>query len=632
MLEFIRERAQGWLAKLILALVTIPFALWGVDSYLRHSGAGDNIATVDGHGITSQEFARSLREQQDVLRKRLGASFDPALLETVDAKHAVLENLINQRLLADEAGRQGLLVSDARLAGIIAQVPAFQEDGKFSAERYEAMLRSQNMTPAIFEARVRREMSSQQLLNAISSNVLVSHAVTDRLISIAEQQREVSQAVIATEQFMGQVKIDQAAVKAYYDAHLKEFAVPEQVRLQYVVLSQDALVPQMQASEEEIAQYYAEHKNQYIEPEERKASHILITLAPNASQADVAAARSKANDILKQAIQNPASFGELAKKYSQDPGSAAHGGDLGFFARGAMVKDFDDTVFQMKDGEIRGPVRSEFGFHIIKLTGIKPGKTVPLSQVHDEIALAVEKRKAARKYIDAAETFSNMVYEQSNSLKPVAEALKLSIQTSPWVNRQGGVEGVAGNPKLLKAVFSDDILKNGRNTEAVEVAPNTLVSARLIEHKPATTKPYAEVAAAISQKLQRDAAAKLAVQKGQELLAELKQGKTPSVAWAAAQTITRQHAQGMSGEVISQAYKADVNKLPAFTGIETPQGYTLLRISRVIDATGVDDAKRRAYQQELAKLAGNEVTTAYLASLRADASIKIKQDALKAQQ
>lgn len=630
MLEVIRKYAHSWLAKLILALITIPFAMWGVDSYMKYGGDEGVVARVGDQKIGRQEFDRMLREQEQRLRGMLGANFDPAMMERAEVRRPLLDNLINQRVLLQEAARTGWVPSDAELATVIAGIPAFQQDGKFAKGRYEAALREQGLTPQAFEARLRQEMMVGQLRDSIIDSALVSQTVLGRMIRISEQQREVSRADFTPEQFLAQAKVEPAALRSYYDKHQDEFRLPEQLRLEYVVLSVSELIKQVTVSDEEIKKYYAEHASRYGEPEQRRASHILITFPANVTPAEKAAAHAKVDEILVQLRRNPEKFAELARQHSQDPGSAAQGGDLGFFGRGAMTKPFEEAAFGMKAGEIAGPVESQFGVHLIRLTAVRPARTTPLERVRDDIAQELKKQQAGRKFAEAAESFSNMVYEKPDSLRPAAQAFGLEVQTSGWLARKGGENGLLGNEKLLQAAFAEDALKHKRNTEAIEAAPNTLISARVVDYQAASLRPFTEVSAELGQRLQREQAAALAVTQGKAVLAQLQEGKSaPQLPWSAPQTLSRQHAQGLSQAAVSRAFAVEFRTLPAYTGLENPQGgFTLLRISRVIEADAIDDAKKKAYAERVRQITAQENFAAYLQSLKDRSEITIVQQGL----
>lgn len=568
------------------------------------------------------------------MRSLLKEAYDPAMLDKPEAKLTVLESMINQRLLTAEAGRNNLLIPDAEVAAVIGGIEAFRQDGKFSQPRYEMLLRQQGMSPLMFEMRVRQELAAQLLRHPYAETAFLPRSIVERFIQIYDQQREVSLVRFAPEQYAAQVKLDSNALKAYYDAHHAEFAVPEQVRLEYATLSVEVLVPQMSVSDDEIKRYFDENARRFQEPEERQASHILINVAANASAGEREAAKKKADQVYQEARQNPGKFAEMAKKYSQDPGSAAQGGDLGMFGRGAMVKPFEEAVFQMTVDELRGPVQSDFGYHIIKLTGIKPAKGKSVEQARDEIALEVKRQKAGKKFAEVAESFSNLVYEQPDSLKPAADAVKQSVQTSAWVAplSKGGAPGNAllNNEKLLHAVFSQEVLKSRRNTEAIEVAPNTLVAARVIEHKPESVKPLEQVAAQIEARLKREQAMQLAIKDGKAKLAQFQQGNATELNWSTAQMISRQSPLDISPANLPAVFKADTSKLPAHVGVESQRdGYTLYRISRVVEAGQPDAAKVKAFADNLRQLVAQEGFNAYLASLKQKAKVTIRKENLE---
>jgi peptidyl-prolyl cis-trans isomerase D len=471
------------------------------------------------------------------------------------------------------------------------------------------------------------------LESALGAANFVPQASVDRMIAIGEQQREFSQAPFLPDHFLAAVKVDPADVKAYYDANKAEFEVAEQVRLEYITLSPDVLARDVAVTPEEIAKHYRDHEQDFGQPEERRASHILITSAKGAPENERKAAQAKAESLARQAKQSPDKFAELAKQHSQDPGSAANGGDLGYFGRGAMVKPFEDAAFAMKMNEISGPVESEFGFHIIRVTGIKPGKTMSQEEAAPKIEQELRKQKAGRKFAEVAETFSNLVFEQGDSLKPAADQFKLQTQRTDWIKRKGGEPAFPVNDKMLASVFSDDVLKNKRNTEAIEVAPNTLVSARVIEHKPATLRSFEEVSADISKKLQRKQASDLAVKAGKEALAKLQKGEDPGVTWGVPLALSRQRPAGLPDFAVRPAFQADTSKLPAYVGVENPRGgYLILRIGKVIDAPPATEAQRRLYGDQLRQLLAQEQLNAFLASAKAEEGVTLRPERVEKKQ
>jgi peptidyl-prolyl cis-trans isomerase D len=613
------------LVQLLLALMVLPFAFWGIDSYRRGESAAQDVAKVAGQKITLQEFSQAQREQQERLRELLGGKYDPAMLDTPAQRAELLDQLIQQKLLAVQAVKSNLVVTDQQLRDIIVSLPAFQESGKFSKARYDAMLRAQGMNDVIFEARLRRDVELQQLNTAVGDSVIVGKTQVARFLAIEGQQREVSEALLSMEQFAREVKLEPDAVKVYYDTHPGEFVVPEQVRAEYAVLNAEVLAAQEIVSEADMRSWYDGNVRAKFEAR--------------------MAAKKQAEDLLAQLRQAPDKFAELAKKYSQDPGSKDNGGDLGFFARGAMVKPFEDAVFKLKPGQFSGIVESSFGFHIIKLTEIKPAKdgqpeerrashiliTAPAVKDFQDMRAEIEKelktQRLRKRFAEAAESFSNLAYEQPDSLQPIADKFKLKLQQSDFLTRKAGpAAGALNNQKIIDALFAPDSLKNKHNTEAVEAGPETMVVARVLEHKPAAPKPLEQVKAEIAKKLTDEQAMQLAVKRGKEKFGELQQGKDAGLSWGAPKMLSRQGKPELNPAALELVFRADTSKLPAYQGAELPgRGYGIYRISRVVDAPSVDAAGEKQLKQQLDRLAAQEQAAAYIANLRAAAKIEINR-------
>ncbi|NDU92488.1 MAG: peptidylprolyl isomerase [Ferrovum sp.] len=636
MLEKFRVMSQTWVAKVILALITIPFALFGVEYYFRQAGGGaDTVAKVDGYAITQTEFTDNLRNQLERMQAGLrDPRLDPALLDTPELRREALAALVNRRLLTGYADRVRLTVPDTLLVNEISQVEAFQEDGKFSRARYEEILRSKGLTPALFESRLRDDLKIQLVQESLAATQWLPQVAVDAFLTLNDQSRELSVAEIPLGAFLGQVKIDESTVKQYYDAHLDRFNVPERVKVQYLVLTADQLAQDVVVTPQEIAKAYADPANQarWGGGETRRASHILITVPPRATDAQRNAAREQAQKVLAEAQAHPDQFAALAKKYSQDPGSSPQGGDLGYFGHGVMAQSFEAAVFGMKSGEVRGPVETEFGFHIIKLTDIKAGKVRSLAEVTPQLTQELRKQHAAQRFAEVAENFSNLVYEQSTSLKPAADKLKLTIKDSGWITRGGAAEApLLNNPKLLNALFSTESTQDGRNTQAIEVAPNTLVAAHVVAYEPSVARPFAEVKGAIGEMLQREEAAKLVRQEGEARLADLKAGKTVVLTWSAIRQLTRRSALsgGLPSAVVTPAFQVSTTHLPAYTGAVLPTGsYILVRVTQVTPGNPTDATKRKQAETGLTRAYGDATMSSFMAGLRKTADVRLVNKAV----
>lgn len=613
----------------MLAVFLLPFAFFGVDSYFRSGSGASELATVGKYTITQREFNRALQDRQEVILRLTSGQADKALLEGPELRASVLDNLIQQRLVLDRAVRSGMAVGDQQLQAMIRELPAFQQDGKFSLELYEQFIRRQGKTPLIFEAELRQDMILQHMNDAFSGSTFVPRGVSERTLRLLEQQREASTARIEPETFIAQVKLGPDQAKEYYGANAEEFRVPEQARVAYVALAAESLIAEIQIDPEEVRTAYEARRGEFEAKEERQAAHILIAVDSIARSEVKNAARARAQELYEQIKKNPGRFAELAKKYSQDPGSAEKDGDLGWFSRGTMVKAFDDAVFKMTPGEISPPVETDFGFHVIKLAGTRGGKARSFEEMRGALELDLKKTRVARKYAEVAEHFNNVVFEQFDTLKPAAELAQSPIRESGWITRDSAEDPRLNNPKLRQAIFSDEVLKNKRNTEAVEVAPGVLVAARVIGHKPSIIRPFDEVKAEIEKKLIRRQAAQLAVQEGRELLEQVKQGKDVKVQWGAPQLVTRSDVKGLAEPVALQVFRAPTATLPAYAGVEIPDGgFALIRVSRVVEAEKIEPEKNKALTESLRELQGQEEMRAFIESLKSKTPVKVGKDAL----
>ncbi|MDQ8022571.1 MAG: SurA N-terminal domain-containing protein [Moraxellaceae bacterium] len=605
------------IVQIFLALITIPFALWGLESYTNLSDTAGGVAAKVGKSeISEAELKDALSRQQEQLREQYG----PAAAEIAQStafRTGVLDRLINERAVNDKVNSARLLVPDALVRDTILNFQEFKNDeGQFSREKYSAELRTRGMTEAGFEERVRVGLAEQMLLGPIVQSARAPRSVLERWIALQDEEREVTELHIDAKPFEAKVKLAEDAARKYYDANQAEFEVPEQVKVEYVVLSAEDLAKQVKVSDEEARKWYAANSARYVEAEERRASHILITADRSAPKDVREAARKKAEELLTQVRATPADFGKLAKTASQDPSSAANNGDLGYFARGAMVKPFEDATFGLKKGEVSGIVETDFGYHIIQLTDIRGGQAKPFEAARAEIVDELTRQAGSKRYSEAAEQFTNLVYEQSDSLKPAADKLGLVIQKSEWLNKGQVPPGVLGNAKLQGAIFNADNIKDQRNTEAVDVGAGTLVSARVTEHKAAALRPFDQAKGLIESKLLADEATKLAKADGEAKLAQLAKGEKLSLSWGASNKLKR--GAGLMPDAQKAVFGAPSDKLPAYVGVASPVGgYSLYRIDRVSKpVVAANDLRFEGTGAAYTRLAGELDSRAYITSLR----------------
>ena len=631
MYDFIYKRKR--LVQFVLALITLPFAFFGLNYYFRSGAREGEVATVGSSKITQNDFSKTLQDQQRRMQQQLGANYDPAVFKNPEVRYSILQKLIAERLLQQQARRDRLTVADEQLRQFISDIPQFQEDGKFSQARYEQLLSLQNppRSPAQFADEVRQGLLLAPLEEPISAANIVARSNVERYLRLLDQQRATAMANVDADAFLKEAKVDDAAVKAFYDGNAAAFQTPEQVKLDYVMMSPDSLAAQVTVDPAAVKKQYDANLRTYNKPEERDAAHILIAVKADASAEDKAAAQKKAESIAAQAKKQPAQFAALAKKLSEDPGSAAQGGDLGFFARdGSMVKPFEDAAFGMKVGQVSDPVQSNFGWHIIKLLAIHPARTQSFDEVKAGIEQDLKHQQASRRFAEVADQLQNLVYEQADSLQPVAKALNIPVQSTPFISRAQVQALAQNNTKFVQAVFSPDSLQAKRNTDAIEVAPNTLMAAHVVEYKPATPRPFDEVKADIRSQLERQAATALAQKAGEAKLALLKEGKDAGLTFAKPVGVVRNRPQaGFPPAAVTAIFQADASKLPAYAGARNERGgYSIYRIERVIEPPPPDAERLTQFSKGIGEQIGRELASANVASLREKADVKINQASL----
>jgi len=625
MFDFVRNNKR--ILQGVLLLLIIPsFVLVGVESYQNRGDSNNGVASVDGRSITQQEWDDAQRRQIDQARQQMGPQFDQKMFETPEAKREVLENLVAERAVNAEIARSHLTVSDQALITAIQGTGFKKPDGSFDMDAYKAALAAQGMTPEMFDARMRRDMAIQQLAGSIQSTAFAPRSVASRISDINDQEREVQELLFPIANYLPQVKVTDDMVKAFYDKNATLFQIPEQVKAEYVVLDAAAVEKQVSVTDAEVAAFYNANQKRFVTPEQRTASHILITKAQGAKPAEEAAAKAKAEAVLAEVRKNPADFAEIAKKQSQDQGSAAQGGDLGTVERGGFVKPVEDAIYALKDGEVSGIVASEFGFHIIKVTSVKPSVQKPLEAAKAEITDELKKSKLSKKYSELAESLNDIVFEQSDSLKPAADKLGLQIQTVDGLGRKANPAlGAApyNNDKFLTALFSNESIKNKRNTEAVEVAPATLIAGRVVEFKPATKRPLAEVEAQIRQRVTQEETLRLARQAGEAKLAAAKASGDAS-GFGDVKILSRTKEPTVNTAGALAVFKADVTKLPAYVGVDVPGvGYGVYRIGKVSQPAQLDTTRRTQEAQQIGGLVGQAELYNFVEAIKVKNKAKI---------
>lgn len=622
MLQAFRTHKR-WMMFIAMIFIIPSFVVTGIYSYNRMSDSENDLATVGDTSITMMDFDNAKRQYLDNFRRQMGQSFKPNMLDTAEARASILAALISDRAISLEISSEYMNVGEADAINLVKQAPAFQRDGKFSTEAYQQFLNSMGKSDEQFVLELRRDLTRQMLLSAVSQTTQASNTVAQRIHDLLTEERTIRTFEIKPTAFLKSVSVTDAEAQSYYDQNKSLFAVPESVDIEYVVLSPESY-KNIKASEDDIKTFYEQNLQRFSTPEERRASHILIAVNNEKTDAD---AKKEADEIYKQLQADPSKFAQLAKSKSADPGSARQGGDLGFFQKGMMVPEFDNAVFSGKKGDLVAPVKTQFGYHIIKIVDVKPAQAKPLKEVRAEIEALYQQQAAIRAFAEDAENFSNMVYEQSESLQPVAERFGLKIQTVKNVTRD--FEDQLINPNVIEALYGFDVLEDKRNSNAIEVASNTLLSARVTAHHKQTVKTFDEVKGDIVATLKNQKATEAARAQGSADIAKLLDKKSASGKFGDKTVISRERPGAYAYEVVTAALRPDANKLPTYTGVQTQDGsYFVIEVqsSKKIEASPEQLAMRKA---ELAQLYSNPEQAAFISGLETKFGTQILKDEYK---
>lgn len=637
MLTTIREKTQGWIAAIILGLVTIPFALWGINTYFESSGRL-NVAEVNGVDISVESYKRALENQRRSLQQMLGRSVDPRLFDTPEFRQRVLDGLIDELLFVANVEASGYRVSNAELGRQIRLAPQFQRNGQFDPKLYETLLRNEGMDVAGFEARLRRDVLIRQAESGFVQSAIILPSDIQVLLKLQAQQREAKVAVLKPARLRDRIKISGQQIEQEYTANAERYQAPERVRIKYIRLAATDLAKDVRVSEDDVRKAMAETVASTAGKEERRASHILIKLPQGADAQAEKAAMAKAQDVRAKLLAG-ADFATLARKNSEDPGSAAQGGDLGFVGRGALAKEFEQSLFALKKpGELSAPVRTSYGLHIIKLTGVKAAPSAPV-MTRSKVEAELRTRKAEERFFELSEKFQNLVYEQSDSLKPAADLLGLKIETSGWFTRTGGGSGVAAEPKIIEAAFDPEVLGQGRNSSAIEVGRNTLVALRIAAHEPRSLRALVEVRSEIEKTLLASALRAEADRLAQAALGKMRAGES-------FESIARQYGMDVQAprQYTRNAASTDGQLLSALFKTAHPEGgkfaygstvlvdgavavFALMRVTEP-ERPAVKGAEADALRKLLVARRGREYLDSYRSGLRQQAKIKVYKDQL----
>lgn len=631
MLQSFREQIKGWVATVVIGLLIIPFALWGVNSYFQYGDGGDWVAQVDGEPITVNEYRNEFQQQLNRFQQMLGEQYRAELFDTPRTREQVLEQMVQRALVEKRTKAAGYRVGDAELAEEIMGLEFFQVDGKFDRRVMRDKLAQIRMTEAGFDARLRRDMTLAQLPSAIRASEFALPSEVERGVALLEEQRSATWIAVPAVKFLPQVQLSEAEIEKHYQATQASYKTEETVALDYIELSVAAL-PAATATptDAELEEVYAQEAERFQQPEQRRASHILITAEPGAE----AKAEAQARDLLAR-IQKGEDFAKLAAQFSADPGSAANGGDLGLVPKGVMVGPFDDAMYSMKVGELRGPVQSEFGYHVMRLEEVQPGSNLPFAQVKAQLASEWQQRQGAERYAKAAEQLADLVYANPDSLQPAAEALGLKIARISGVTRNGGT-GIATEQKVRDAAFSPEVLVEQRNSGVIETGESQLAVVRVAEHTVATLRPLAEVRDQVVSALQEVRAGELAQAQADVVATALRAGEQPDavakrerLAAPMSRTLKR-NGRDAPAEIAKALFEAGRPSAKPIVGMSTlGNGDRLVfRVEQVVpgDVTLLSEAERSSRRDTLSQRHASLALAAYTEALKRGADVKLQPE------
>jgi peptidyl-prolyl cis-trans isomerase D len=629
MLQAIRDRAQGWVAYAIVILISIPFALWGIQEYMG-GGSDPVVAKVGDVEITQTSLERSLNNYRVNLRQQFGGQM-PSFIDDEMLRQQVLNEMIQDALLGQQVDSLNIRAGDEMVREQIRAMEVFQRDGVFDMEEYERVMRASGRDANAFTENLRMSLGTNLLTNAVAASEFVTDAELDDLIRRKNQQRTVSWLVVDAASYGGQSEIAAAAVEAYYNDHRQEFVRPERVKLEYVELNLAALAEGIEVDEQQLRGIYEKRKNEFVSPESRHVRHILIKTGADASDDD---ARVKAQQLREQ-IMAGADFAELAREHSADKGSAANGGDLGQVERGMMVKPFEDAAFALQTGDLSEPVRSRFGYHLIEVTSIEGGELQPFDEVRQKLADELKKQQADALLGEKYDQLAEFSYSDPGTLQTTASAVGVALQQSDWVPRSGA-SGKFAAAKIIEAAFSDDVLNTGRNSDVLELEDDNYMVLRVSDHQAESTRPLAEVSAEIRSLLEKQRTIELTQKRADELLLQLQNQDSSIAQIAAAESLQLEADKRLSRSGNAQVDPLIVNA--AFTMARPAAGATsfgkvqlesgdvaVIGLSAVTDGdpAALTDEQRQAERQRLAAARGQGALAAYIRQLRADSSVKI---------
>jgi peptidyl-prolyl cis-trans isomerase D len=623
-MQAFRDLVRGWLGKSLLALLMVPFAIVGIESYFV-GGKAAPAATVNDEDIGQNELDRSVDQQRQRILASMGEHPDASRLDLPVLRQEVLKGLIDRALLSQQAKKVGFLIDDATIYRLIQETPAFQENGVFSETRYQQVLRNMGEDAATFPSKAKKEIAVSQLVTGINQTAFVSVKELDALSALDNQKRDIHVAMITAAPYLTSVQVSDDEINKYYKSNTAKYTIDEKVSVDYLVLGAELFTDKVLLTDADIEARYAEKLKALEGNEQRRASHILINIDDKTKDAD-ALAKIKG---LEKRIQSGEDFGALAKEFSQDQGSATNNGDLGFASKGMFVPEFEKSLYALKVNEVSAPIKTQFGYHIIKLLEIQKAPIPTMAELRPSLEADVRAAKSEELYAEAVEKMDALAYESSD-LKEGAKQYVMTLQTSPLFSKQGG-EGLGGNRKVVQAAFSDEVLKEGKNSSALALDDKHSVWIHLNKHEPARVKPLAEVAAEIKSTLQLEKASALAKAEAEAITKEVNSGKSSGeiavshkVQWLDFVSTART-ANAPTADLLKVAFRLPNPKANTWTAEATAvaKDYAVVALSKIdLGASTLTVEQKKQFMTSLANARGQQELQDYVVYLRSTAKIK----------
>ncbi|WP_159078824.1 SurA N-terminal domain-containing protein [Orrella marina] len=641
MFDFIRNHRR-WMQLVLLLLVVPAFAFFGIEGYVGFMSQDRELAKVNGTAITLPEYDQARRARLEELRSMLGNRFDAEAIDSPSFREQLLEEMIDQRVIAAAAIEGRYTVSDEALRQTIADVPALQEDGQFSPERYRQVLASQGMTPADFELRLRSDLILSQVLGPVSLTASAPKSVVDHLVNALTQQRTVSTRRFTQSAYEGDVSVTDADIKAWYDENAEQLRLPESVNIEYVVIDEDAATQGVNVSEKEIEHYYQQNQSRFGQPERRRVSHVLFTVSASADQAEKDAALAKAEQAARDIKADPSLFADIARERSEDPGSASQGGDLGWIGQGTLVPEVEQSVFTLDKGQISDVVESPFGYHVVTVTDVQPASVKPLEQVRAEITSQIRTQLASARFAEMASQLTNLVYDQRDALEPIAQQLGLQLKKAEGISRDGllsdelfvretemtdDIQALLSHPRIMQVAFSEEVKGTGENSGSIELAPDTILALRVTQINPSEIPSLELASPVIREDLVRERALEMARQAGQSLLKDLEASEEAAPAgFSPAQAVSRQNPRDLNTDELRAVMVMNEQSIPGYVGMNVQDGFTVIHVQSVEPGEPLDPSELRQFQGQLSQAWGQAEETAALAILRKKFQVEITPD------